>query len=322
MRRLTARAALAGAGVVLGGMATIPALAADGVPTRTDLGTLGGCCSSAEAVNSLGQVAGTATRRDGTSHGVVWQDGREPVHLAKDFTPTGIDKQGDVTGHVIDEGIGLKRAAVVKGGKLTYLFQDRVHSVASDINDRGEVVGTRRANGEFAFRWHEGTMTVLPNLPGSKGLSWPKRINNKGEIIGEAVLPGGRNQAVIWRNGQVSALTSPDFGPVEQAIDINDQGDILVSVAGHVGVLRGNGGFTEIAWPESGYPIAMNNRGDVVGWKPGGDSHADGHALLWRGGKLIDLGLGYPRDINDEGRIAGNYFKKSDSLVDLAVVWG
>lgn len=61
----------------------------------------------------------------------------------------------------------------------------------------------------------------------------------------------------------------------------------------------------ELETPEgkNSYAAAINNKGDVVGW-------AGGRAVLWRDGKMIDLGtLGHQSsrafDVNDRGQVAG-----------------
>jgi probable HAF family extracellular repeat protein len=54
---------------------------------------------------------------------------------------------------------------------------------------------------------------------------------------------------------------------------------------------------------ESSYATAMNNRGDVVG----SSAVADGsyHGFLWRRGKMLDLGLFRPVNINNKGQVVG-----------------
>src|SRR5438309_173403 len=58
---------------------TPPAVRADPLPTRyrvIDLGTLGGDGSSANALNSEGEIVGTAKLKNGDEHAFLFQSGR------------------------------------------------------------------------------------------------------------------------------------------------------------------------------------------------------------------------------------------------------
>ena len=86
----------------------------------------------------------------------------------------------------------------VKSGNLCY---------ASSINDHSEVVGG--FGPEFhqmnAYHYKNGKMTILPSLGG--GTTGATGINNEGLIVGLS-WKGGRQRAVIWKNGNVI-----DLGP-------------------------------------------------------------------------------------------------------------
>ena len=76
---------------------------------------------------------------------------------------------------------------------------------------------------------------------------------------------------------------------------------------------------------QDSYATAMNDRGDVVG----GSQAADGsyHNVLWRHGRIIDLGQLYPMDVNNRGQVTGymdvgdqywhSFLWTSGRLVDL-----
>lgn len=76
---------------------------------------------------------------------------------------------------------------------------------------------------------------------------------------------------------------------------------------------------------ERSYATAMNDRGDVVGASQAADGRY--HNVLWRHGRIIDLGRLYPMDINNRGQVVGymdvgdqywhSFLWTSGRLVDL-----
>ena len=71
-------------------------------------------------------------------------------------------------------------------------------------------------------------------------------------------------------------------------------------------------------------PAAVNDPGDVVGHA--GSPSIDSHAILWRDGRAIDLGIwpgghySVANDINDAGQIVGTGTVAGDNL-DHALMW-
>ncbi len=76
-------------------------------------------------------------------------------------------------------------------------------SIASGINDRGQVVGnSETVAGEdirHAFLWEDGEMTDLGTLPGGTE-SIATAINDRGQIVGysETAPEDGYYHAVLW----------------------------------------------------------------------------------------------------------------------------
>jgi probable HAF family extracellular repeat protein len=133
----------------------------------TDIGTLGGDNSSANWINDAGQVVGSANLADGTHHAFIWRKG----------TKTDL---GTVGSDPCSNG----------------LF----------INASGQVVGTSTdCQGTIlhAFLWDNGSMIDLSAqiLPGS-GFAFvePVVINDRGEIVGNGVLPNGDTHAVVLKS--------------------------------------------------------------------------------------------------------------------------
>lgn len=174
----------------------------------------------------------------------------------------------------------------------------RAGVTVSDINDRGQVVGGSRtkSGGSRGFVWQNGSMRALGQGPfaGAAG------INERGQIIGTSSSASiDRQHAVLWEKGRMI-----DLLPLGGVTAINERGRIL----GFRYVPVTNGLYsTPVFWENGktrnllpgGSASAINNRGQVVGVK------TDGHAALWQNGKVTDLGLGVPLDINDHGQIVG-----------------
>lgn len=103
------------------------------------------------------------------------------------------------------------------------------------INNFGDIVGWgKTAEGAVrAFVRIAGSTSVLPTLGGTESAAYD--INDAGVVVGEAELPSGRRQAVLWRNGIVIAL--PITGDWSRATGVSSTGTI-VGVLGSLGATR------------------------------------------------------------------------------------
>jgi uncharacterized membrane protein len=115
-----------------------------------DLGTLGRAQGKAVAINSSGVVVGY----------VSGQNDAAPVAF-------------------VDDGI---MRPLFAGGACC--------SIASAINDRGDVVGV--IDGQHGFLVENGRLTMLDQLPAVRAAGWtrllPEGINNRGWIVGMGML--------------------------------------------------------------------------------------------------------------------------------------
>jgi len=167
-----------------------------------DLGTLGGSCTFAYALNNSGQVVGQSTLAgDQGDHPFIWERGK------------------------------MKDLGALGG---TYGF-------ASWLNDFGEVVGSATNEGDqaiLAFHWKDGVMNNLGTLPGN-ACSLSDAINSSGQVVGgsgiseSAFFPACTDlveHAFLSESGRMTDLNS--FVPegsqltLNEAVFINDSGEI------------------------------------------------------------------------------------------------
>ena len=116
-----------------------------------DLGTLGGAPHDAFDINDAGHVVGMNIRANGASGGFLWRDGAVidlgTLGGSVATTPVAINGRDQVVGEASTVG-GERHAFLWQDGAMTDLGTlDGTRSGASDINDRGQVVGTGSMSG-------------------------------------------------------------------------------------------------------------------------------------------------------------------------------
>ncbi|MEW6495211.1 MAG: hypothetical protein AB1589_22240 [Cyanobacteriota bacterium] len=100
-------------------------------------------------------------------------------------------------------------------------------SSASDINDKGVIVGSSQTSSgtTHAVKWENGAIADLDAL--GDNYSYATAINNMGTIIGYSSQGG----VFVWKNGTLSDLNSlipANLGwKLNAATDINDLGQIV-----------------------------------------------------------------------------------------------
>jgi probable HAF family extracellular repeat protein len=279
-------------------------------PVKNDRGLIAGVSQTANR-DPLGETGWSCNAflpaSPNTCVGFVWQDGRMsplPTLGGNNGFATGANDRGQVVGWaettLHDPTCAapqvLQFRAVVYGprpGQIAPLpaFRGDPDAAATAINDQGQIVGVSGICGnsvgalsaKHAVLWQNGTVTDLGNLGGA-GWNTPMAINEAGQIVGFADLPGDDNaqnpnfQAFLWtpERGMQNLQTLPGDA-LSEGLGINSQGVVV------------------------GESIAAG--------------FASTRAFLWQNGRMTDLNTLIPagsnlylidaNDINDGGEIAG-----------------
>ena len=220
-------------------------------------------------------------------------------------------------------------------------FYGGLHTKAHGINNLGQLVGTGK---EAAPNYY--THAVLwPNKDteamdlGFLGQGTPLNyseaygVNDLSHVVGNGAV-GSLVRGFLWRNGQMIDLGALNGQVASEAYAISN-----------TGLIAGKSNFYPVTWKydianpnstptirqlpiPSGFfsatPTAVNDSGDVAGYA--GSPNIDAHAILWRNGKAIDLGVwpgghySVATGINNLGQIVGTGTVAGDNL-DHALMW-
>lgn len=244
--------------------------------TIRDLGVLApGGTSKAEAINAKGQVAGTASRADGSTVAVV-ADGGGTFHAvnvgnATSSSGNAIDGSGDIAGTLTDPSDHLRHAFSMVGNSFHKFSPLKVNgqpgfdSQANAISSSGEVVGTGTVPGLGGTANHvafQGTdpanPTIIKPLGGGRA-NFGAGINAEGTVVGTSE---------ISMNGPLHAFLATSGGAVTDLVTRNLPGSFTLNTEGR----------------------AINDSGDVVG---GGIIGSREHAFFasHSNAALVDIGL-------------------------------
>jgi probable HAF family extracellular repeat protein len=178
----------------------------------TDLGTLGGDESVAEAIDDAGQVVGQSTAADGETHAFIYSNGTMKdlgiPHGGNSSTAIAVSSNGLIVGEL---GVGASvDVAIYKNGAWTDLGPG---PFPNGINNSGQIVGwttipgvysgpksQRRHAQEIGVVYVNGTFVNLNTLiPANSGFTviMAEAINNSGQILCDATTPSGETHAVL-----------------------------------------------------------------------------------------------------------------------------
>ncbi|MDQ2773734.1 MAG: hypothetical protein M3Y57_02225 [Acidobacteriota bacterium] len=204
-----------------------------------DLGTLGGNWSSADAINSKGQVAGVSfLANNSTAHAFIWNgSGLSDIGTlgGANSYASGINNHGQVVGTAQTSAGYLNAFSWTPKGMVDLGTLGGSVSAAYGVNDSGDVVGyslTDCKGAAHGFFDENGIMFDLNNLL-PLGSQWTitaaYAVDNSGDILGTGSYLG-ESYAVELRSGQnLLSAVSPVATPEPSALILVAIGLIAVS---------------------------------------------------------------------------------------------
>jgi probable HAF family extracellular repeat protein len=323
----------------------------------TDLGLLpGGTTSAGLAINSQPIIVGLATDSNLNLQRPFWDANTgEIVGFADNFNPasTAIPEHmnesramggTEVYGDNVYQGIywnSTGQAFVLPPLAGVDPFYGALHTKAHGINSQGQLAGAGK-EGEPNFYTHaalwpnKDTKAIdLGFLGQGNPLNYSEAygVNDLSHVVGNSAI-GSFIHGFLWRSGQMSDLGTLSGQVVSQASAINNTGLIagksnIFPVVWEYDIANPNDAprIQQLPIPAgffSATTTAVNDSGDVVGYA--GSPNIDSHAVLWRNGMAIDLGVwpgghySVANGINNRGQIVGTGTVAGDNL-DHALMW-
>ncbi|MCA1827019.1 MAG: hypothetical protein LC689_08770, partial [Myxococcales bacterium] len=207
--------------------------------TLTELPSLGGTLTFAQAINNANVVTGFSSRADGHVRAVYWSTG-PAVDLGSlggggsDCSYAyGINDDGIVVGESCVDGAGTHAVRFRKPGVIDDLGTlGGFYGRARAISGSGIIVGESAAHSNdpsHGFVWRDGTMTDVGVLQGTDQTALFS-VNNQGLAVGVAdVSTGGTFRGILYGAGRLldlNALVEPTPYTITIAVGIDEAGNI------------------------------------------------------------------------------------------------
>jgi probable HAF family extracellular repeat protein len=258
----------------------------------TDLGSLGGGETRANAINDAGQVVGSSRTLQGETHAFM-------------------------TG---PNGIGMTRVGASTESAYNYL------DTAVSINNSGQIVGNYASTSDpEGFRTFLHSFITGSNGAGSTHLGFQATgINDSGAVVGwnntDVPFSTGRNAVVTGPGGEgakeVNGLLGAD-DDYDQFNAINNRGQIAGNSLDYAfvsdGTKEGTTNLAPLAGNSTSSALAINGAGEIAGWAYFGNPASAYHPFIINADhtKFTDLGTlggsnGQALGIDDAGQVVGS----------------
>jgi probable HAF family extracellular repeat protein len=290
----------------------------------TDLGTLGGNQSSANAVNNRGQVAGEALNTIAdpytSNFNSFFISGATQVHAFRWTRSRGMQDLGTLGG-TDSNAISINERGQIVGWSFT-------NTIANPVVDT--CGGAVNVPTEDPFLWENGKMIDLGSLGGTCGQAWA--LNNRGQVVGFSDLAGDSGaHAFLWDQAGGMQDLGTLGGDTGGAASINDAGDVVGGDSRTDGsggsFLWRHGVMTDlgtVGTASGSVALGINSRRQIVGTLFDNNGNEIGGFLWEDDGPMVDLGTLIPTNpdlqldhvfqINDRGEItARGTFSNGDT---------
>lgn len=202
------------------------------------LPTPSGESSFANTINDRGQIAGTLSGPSGELRPVIWENGRvRELGFGAHTLPFDLNNRGQLVGWTGFGVDGAYHAFLWQHGRVTKLPRPQrsyPNSVARDVNERGEIVGSYAGldDSSHALRWYRGTMTELGTLS-TGNASAAGAVNDLGQVVGAANIgPHSlEDHPFLYSRGVMWDLSRLGFVEYADARLIDNHGRILSRTA-------------------------------------------------------------------------------------------
>lgn len=290
--------------------------------TITDLGTLGGDLSLANALNEHGHVVGQSRTATKDTRAFVYRDGKMTNlgTLGGNYSyATGINDAGIIVGNSKPSDKKEHHGFVYQNGTMTDIGTlGGDWCITKDINNQGLIVGLSSNSDQKsnAFLYKDNKMHSLGVLLGVQSVA--HAISEKGQITGITTY---KKDSFDMHTFIYTAEKMTDIDPAgneSYAFDINIKGEAtgwrrISSKVSHPFIYT-EGKITEFETlgGESAHGNAINDHSQIVGESKNKDGER--RAFLYENGKTLDLNdliepgqwtLIQAKDINNKGQITG-----------------
>lgn len=204
----------------------------------------GGVGETAEGISDSGQVVGKENCANRSLHAFLWQNGHmtdlgDFAGIHSTLLGTCLNNKGQVVAETYtytDEehqsASGLRRAFLWQDGKTTEISAlVGPDATVSKISDSADMIGVLHTSSKIqhAGYWSQGKRHDLGTLGGLWSLAYG--LNNAGQVVGAAAMPGGKGHAFLSEHGRMLDLNrlipSHSGWVLGGATGINNKGQII-----------------------------------------------------------------------------------------------